>query len=527
MPTVSISFARSTSPTFPIVRRRLDALAALGTLTVTTNTRGVESWFELTVRAVIPAYRRLMNLLNLVHRWKSTEISIDGDALDRDGMDAFLNRLQEIHACWQHQRSRGSAACRRECRVGCHQLLLIPSQRFLQGAQLREPAWYTVGYFDGTRVTLDKATLLSQLERTRNRPLACCPHFSRERVAQAISALPDAIAPDHPDFRLLYHRDDRRLAWVWPRDVPLPPRLMAQTLTPLGQDAHRAIILAPHQPPARQIPSTRYADVCGQQDAVDAVRELIEIPITHAHLFAALGATVQPTGVILAGPPGTGKTLLARAIAGECGVHCETVAGPEILSQWVGGSEHALRDIFTRAATFAPSLILFDELDSIAPARALVEAHHQQALVAQLLTLLDGIASRAGVYVIGTTNRPEAVDPAIRRPGRFDRVVWLRAPDLAGRIAILQHHLRPLQLDPQVIDRQALVHLLARRTRGATGAELAYLCQQAVRHCIREAVGLQQIPETITLTSTHFVQALTTLAQPPRRRAPLPVHPTR
>lgn len=526
MPTVSISFARSTSPTFPIVRRRLDALASLGTLTVTANARGVESWFELTVRQVIPAYRRLMNLLNLVRRWKSTEISIDSEVLDRDGMDAFLNRLQEIHACWQHQRSRGPTACRRECQVGCQQLIMIPAQRFLQGAQLREPAWFTVGSFDGTCVTLDKATLLAQVDRARNTPLAMCPHFSRERVIQAISVLPDHLSPESPEYRILYHHDDGRPAWVWPRDVPLPPRLIAHSAqTSPEQRSSNAIIMAPQRPSARQIPPTRYRDVCGQQAAVDAVRELIEIPLKHAHLFAALGATVQPTGVILAGPPGTGKTLLARAIAGECGVHCETVAGPEILSQWVGGSEQALRDIFARAATYAPSLILFDELDSIAPARALVEAHHQHALVAQLLTLLDGMAARTGVYVIGTTNRPESVDPAIRRPGRFDRVVWLHAPDLAGRVAILQHHLQPLHLDPHICDRQALVHQLARCTRGATGAELAYLCQQAVRHCIREAVGAQQAPDAITLTPAHFDQALTTLVLPPERRRHQEQHP--
>ncbi len=359
----------------------------------------------------------------------------------------------------------------------------------------------------------------------RYTPVTLCPHFARETVTQAITALPDRLTAENPEYRLLYHRDDGQAAWIWPRDVPVPPRLMAQTAQAQpGQTSLNAVNVAPHPPMTRQIPLTRYADVCGQQAAVDAVRELIEIPLKHADLYAAVGATVQPTGVILAGPPGTGKTLLARAIAGECGVHCETVAGPEILSQWVGGSEQALRDIFARAATYAPSLILFDELDSIAPARALVEAHHQQALVAQLLTLLDGMASRAGVFVIGTTNRPESVDPAVRRPGRFDRVVWMRAPDLTGRIAILRRHLHPLRLDPGVIDREALVHTLARRTRGATGADLAYLCQQAVRHCIRDAVRAQQVPGAITLVPAHFDQALTTLVLPtPRRRVPQPV----
>jgi SpoVK/Ycf46/Vps4 family AAA+-type ATPase len=132
---------------------------------------------------------------------------------------------------------------------------------------------------------------------------------------------------------------------------------------------------------------------------------------------------------------------------------------------------------------------VFDEFDSIAPARALADAQHQQALVAQLLTLLDGIEARRGVYLVATTNRPEALDPAVRRPGRFDRIVWMQKPNLAGRMAILQHHLRPLRLDPAICDRDTLVHDLASRTRGASGADLAFLCQQAVRCCIREAVG--------------------------------------
>lgn len=524
-PTISISFARSTSPTFPVVRRRLDSLAALGTLTVTTNARGAESWFELTVGEVIPNFRRLQNLLALVRRWKSTEISVAGEVLDRDGADTLLNRLHEIHACWQRQRSRGPAECWRACRIGCHQVLLTPSQRYLQGALLHDPAWYTVGSFDGANVTLDKDAIVAQLDRPRNTPLTYCPYFAREAVTNAIRSLPDQLPAVSPEYRLLFHRDDGRPAWVWPQDVPLPPRLMARAQAQPGEESHRAVMLAPHQPPVRQTPLTRYTDVCGQQAAVEAVRELIELPLKYSHLFAAVGATAHPTGVILAGPPGTGKTLLARAIAGECGAHCEVIAGPEILSHWVGGSEQALRDIFTRAQQAAPSIIVFDEFDSIAPARALADAQHQQALVAQLLTLLDGIETRRGVYLVATTNRPEALDPAVRRPGRFDRIVWMRAPNLAGRIAILQHHLRPLRLAPALHDRDVFVRDMARRTRGASGADLAYLCQHAVRCCIREAVSAGQAPDEMRLTTEHFDLALMTLIRPTRRRTRQPIHP--
>jgi transitional endoplasmic reticulum ATPase len=173
----------------------------------------------------------------------------------------------------------------------------------------------------------------------------------------------------------------------------------------------------------RTIPAATYADVCGQDEAIEAVRDMVELPLKHARLFEAVGVSAKPSGVILAGPPGTGKTLLARAVAGECGANLEVVSGPELVSPYVGATEQALREVFERAGRNAPSLILFDELDSIAPSRATADAHHQQSVVAQLLALLDGLESRNGVFVLATTNRPKSIDAALRRPGRFDRVV--------------------------------------------------------------------------------------------------------
>jgi transitional endoplasmic reticulum ATPase len=211
--------------------------------------------------------------------------------------------------------------------------------------------------------------------------------------------------------------------------------------------------------------------------------------------------------VILAGPPGTGKTLLARAVAAECGAHLEIIAGPEILSQWVGGSEQALRDVFTRAEQQAPSLILIDELDSIASARSHADAQHQQSLVAQLLVLLDGLESRRQVCVLATTNRPKAIDPALRRPGRFDRVVWMRPPDVNGRAAILRHHLGPLRLAEQ-ISREELVVELAGMTDGASGADLAYICQSAARCCVQDAVQAGLPMDDVFITDSHLQRSL-------------------
>ena len=528
-PELTIAFARSGSPTFPVVRRRLTALAELGRLEVTTEARGKETWFELTIGAsLIAGLRRVTNLLSLVRRWKSLELKLEGEPLSPHETDDVLNRLDEIRRCWS-RRQNSPAACRRDCPLGCSLIRIIPPNN-LSASGTRGPLWFTLGKFDGRAVTIDKTALRQRLEGSRNRLLAACPHFDRVAVDKRIEALPEKVESAMDGWRMIYERASGAPAWVWPEGEPLPPALSAQ---PLGQhhvgasdrpmshgtgaSAHGLGIsmgggndsLIP-RPALRQVPSATYDDVCGQEDAVRAVRDLIELPMRHGALFEAVGARPRPGGVILAGPPGTGKTLLARAVAASCGAHLELVGGPELLSPYVGASEQALRQVFERAAQAAPALIVFDELDSFAPARQRAEAQHQQALVAQLLTLLDGLEPRRAVYVVATTNRPQAIDPALRRPGRFDRVVTMGLPNEAGRAAILRHHLSPLRL-AEGLDREALAHWLATQTRGASGADLAHLCQTAARCCVRQELerrercdcpGQSPLPEHNTAVTT-------------------------
>ena len=529
-PELTIAFARSGSPTFPVVRRRLTALAELGRLEVTTEARGKETWFELTIGAsLIAGLRRVTNLLSLVRRWKALELKLAGEPLGPHETDDVMNRLEEIRRCWS-RRQNSSAACRRECPLGCSLIRIIPPNQ-LSASGARGPLWFTLGKFDGRTVTIDKAALRQRLEGSRNRLLAACPHFDHAEVEKRIEALSQKIEPSMDGWRLVYERASGAPAWVWPEGEPLPPALSAQ---PLGQ--HHGAALSdrarPHgsdnhghgfgatmgggdnmiipRPALRQVPSASYDDVCGQEEAVRAVRDLIELPMRHGALFEAVGAQPRPGGVILAGPPGTGKTLLARAVAASCGAHLELVGGPELLSPYVGASEQALRQVFERAAQAAPALIVFDELDSIAPSRQRAEAQHQQALVAQLLTLLDGLEPRRAVYVVATTNRPQAIDPALRRPGRFDRVVTMGLPNQAGRAAILRHHLSPLRLT-ESLDRDRLANYIATQTRGASGADLAHLCQTAARCCVRQELerrercdcpGQSPLPEHNTAVTT-------------------------
>jgi len=514
---LSISFARSTSPTFPIVRRRLDALAELGELNVTTDNAGKEVWFELHIHSgLVENYRRIMNLLSMVRRWKSTEVALDGEMLDKYAVDDVLNRLEEIRQCWQRRKAAGPTGCRRDCAIGCRALRIAPSQRFLDGAFITEPQWYAVGKFENGRVIVDKAGLVAQGDRRRNKLLDCCPCFDKDAVLSAIQELPDTLSPDDPGYQLVYKRDDGLAAWVWPEHAPMPSRLGmrgAQMRSPLvGGEGVGFMISAAHSQPTklRRIPAATYADVCGQNEAVETVCDLIDLPMKHSHLFEAVGVSAKPSGVILAGPPGTGKTLLARAVAGECGAHLEIVSGPELLNPYVGATEQALREVFDRAGRNTPSLILFDELDAIAPSRATADAHHQQSMVAQLLALLDGLESRNGVFVLATTNRPKSIDVALRRPGRFDRVVWMKLPDESGRTAILRHYLKPLRLDSSIgID--ALAADLAAATDGASGADLEYLCQTAARLCVKDALLYGVSSREVRISAHHFDLALSSL----------------
>jgi len=475
--TLTISFARSTSPTFPIVRRRLDALSELGALNITKDDSGKEVWFDLSIHGgLIENYRRITNLLSLVRRWKSAEMCLDGEVLTKYDIDGLLERAEEIRRCWMRHKTVGSGGCRRDSMLGCRCLRITPSERFLEGAFISEPQWYAVGRFDGKQVQIDKDSLIAQVGRRRNGLLECCPCFSKDAVASAIQKLPGAIAHDTPGYQLMYKRDDGLPAWIWPEHAPLPPRLAAKGAQVRSESQGSSIQSPFHgqsmiQMKRPSIPPATYADVCGQDEAVEAVRDMIELPMKHAHLFGSVGVSPRAGGIILAGPPGTGKTLLARAVAGECGAHLEVVSGPELLNPYVGATEQAIRDVFERAKKNAPSLVLFDELDSIAPSRSMVDAHHQQTLVAQLLTLLDGIEGRSGISVLATTNRPKYIDPALRRPGRFDTMVWMKLPDERGRAAILRRYLTPLRLDTS-IDRDALALDLAAVTDGASGADL-------------------------------------------------------
>ncbi|MET1159863.1 MAG: CDC48 family AAA ATPase [Thermoprotei archaeon] len=233
---------------------------------------------------------------------------------------------------------------------------------------------------------------------------------------------------------------------------------------------------------ARGIPRVTWEDIGDLEEAKQKIREIVELPMKHPELFKHLGIE-PPKGILLYGPPGVGKTLLAKALANEIGAYFTAINGPEIMSKFYGESEARLREIFKEAEENAPAIIFIDEIDSIAPRREEVTGEVEKRVVAQLLALMDGLKERGRVIVIGATNRPEALDPALRRPGRFDREIEIPPPDKRARREILAVHTRNMPLDEDVdLDK------LAEITHGYTGADLAALVKEAAMAALRRFI---------------------------------------
>ena len=261
-----------------------------------------------------------------------------------------------------------------------------------------------------------------------------------------------------------------------------------------------------------KVPEVTYEDVGGLSEEIKKIREMVELPLKHPEIFSKLGIE-PPKGVLLHGPPGTGKTLLAKAVASEVEANFIVINGPEVLSKFYGDSEKKIRDIFENAEKQAPSIIFFDELDAIASKREETYGELERRMVSQLLTVMDGLKSRGKVIVIAATNRPNSIDPALRRPGRFDREITISVPNKEGRLNILKIHSRNMPMAKDVsLDK------IAEITHGFVGADIAALCKEAAINVLRRVLPdlklgeKEEIPkeilEKLIVTDKDFREAL-------------------
>lgn len=289
-------------------------------------------------------------------------------------------------------------------------------------------------------------------------------------------------------------------------------------------------ILNEPAPEGKGLPRTTYEDVGGLQEEIQRVREMVELPLRHPELFQRLGIE-PPKGVLLHGPPGCGKTLLARAVANESEANFFSINGPEIMSKFYGESEARLREIFQQAQQNAPGIIFIDELDAIAPKREEVTGEVERRVVAQLLALMDGLSGRGNVIVIGATNRPGALDPALRRPGRFDREIEIGVPDKHGRYDIVQIHTRGMPLAHDVDLKK-----LSDMTHGYTGADVSALGRETAMKSLRRylpQINLEEerIPpsvlEKMEVTMEDFINAYKEITPTAMREVYIEVPTTR
>jgi len=260
-----------------------------------------------------------------------------------------------------------------------------------------------------------------------------------------------------------------------------------------------------------EVPNVRWSDIGGLNEAKLELQEAVEWPLKYSEIFEHMDAR-PPKGILLYGPPGTGKTLLAKAVANESEANFISIKGPEILSKWVGESERAIREVFRKAKQAAPAIIFFDEIDAIAPVRGsgVGDSHVPERVISQLLTEMDGLEELRGVVVIAATNRPDIVDPALLRPGRFDKLLYIPPPDLEARKEILRIHTRrkPLADDVDLDE-------IAKQTEGDTGADLEAVGNTAVMLAIREHIAKSKSPEearknaeSLKVYRRHFMEAL-------------------
>lgn len=454
------------------------------------------------------AWDDVRQLSQIIGGWKSASFRLDGRRFT--SMWELDQEIGEVRQCYIQRRDSvlGEAHCLgKEAPddeadfFGCRYVRAITHEGASGYYSHQSQKWYQYGELSDERTTFrtDKEKILSLIKtHTADHLCTKCPCFSWDRVAREVSDLPEVIELNGDShFEVKYSEINTNKA------LGIQPKGSSQGFgitipIKIGDDEDDEDDV----PVERNIPSVRYADIAAQDEALEEIRNIVELPLTHPEYFLEMGIEPQQ-GIILHGSPGNGKTLIAKAVATESKAHLEVINGPEVKSKWVGESEKNLRKAFNRARKLQPSIILIDELDAVAPRRDKMDQQHDVSLISQFLVLLDGLESRGRVAVIGTTNRIEAIDSALRRPGRFDYHIRVAEPDNKGRLAILKVHLGRMKT-ADGIDLAAFVQNLD----GFSGAEIAGLCREVGLVSIRDALKAGKPASEVMVTQADLLTGL-------------------
>ena len=463
---------------------------------------------------VLPAdWRMIDDFAALLRNEKAAEYEVDGVEVPAaeifSGLRCFI-RKQRSGKSAKDWCTPASLADRQL--FGCKQIHVYDNDH------LTRSSWYAFGKMGEDGVyNVDKEAITERVISDLG-PCVRCPILDLDTTAELVASLPeeiDASRDDNwnyredgplPNWKVVRSRDGAKPKPADDEDKQTLLERLAKSVRSGGVGVAAASGTAPG---TRNVPATRYEDVGGMRETIELVRESVELPITHPEIYNKLG--IRPhKGILFYGPPGTGKTLLARAVASECGAHFIAVSGPEILNKYWGQSEAKLRAVFNEARAKSPSIILFDEIDSFASSRDAMSESFEATLVSQLLSLMDGMTDLGRVCIVATTNRPGALDAALRRPGRFDHEIEVGLPDAEARLHILKIHARNMPTAPSLDLRQ-----LAKTTDGYSGADLEALCREAALVCMRRSIDLkdfekrigQQQLGTLSITTTDFRNA--------------------
>jgi SpoVK/Ycf46/Vps4 family AAA+-type ATPase len=457
---------------------------------------------------LVDQFNKFEIILNIAKNWKGFQIRYDGKQIDNKEIHKIYNVSRCINARAKYVNPEKYCQKTEIDGWGCFRLTNIrnglPSKN--DSFHMMHYYWFYYGEFndDFSKWVINKEMIKQELLKFAETNLICtCPFFRQIEIERNLSLLPDIIDINSDDSWQVILKET--LIGDKIRNVP-------QYIIPSYIDSGKGLTLAiplenknEEIEDQRIVPNVRFSDVGGLDDILEKIREVIELPLKQPDLVKYLGI-VPHKGVLLYGPPGCGKTMIAKAIANEVNAHFISIGGPELLSQWHGQSEANLREIFKTAKEKSPSIIFFDEFDSISQSRTNHESDRvRSTFVNQLLTLLDGVEIYENICVIASTNRPELIDSAVLRPGRFDYLLEIPFPDREGCSSIFKIHTKRLPVSKNINIDSIIDNLL-----GKSGADIAFIAREAAYICLRRHFNILNLLNNEVLNHSQISQIIIT-----------------